>query len=159
MGTSGGSSNPSGAAGGVLSGTYPNPGTAQQATVNAVLASPLAVSATTATPVAGLALSLGVGKWLVVGTVTVDSAPGANAEVSLVVGTATATILGGGGDTAAGAGLTSGRSIPVSAYVTVTVAGTVEPSVYCTAASNVVSVGPVNNAPGVSNLTAVNLLA
>jgi hypothetical protein len=133
-------------------------GVVQQATVTVALAVDAPVSATTATPITGMALTLGVGKWVVLGTITVDSGAGGNVETGLVAGTATCTIVGGGGDTATAGSLTTGRSFPCTALVTVTVAGTIQPTVYATTAQTVKAVGPVNAGPGVSNLTAMNTL-
>lgn len=123
------------------SGTW-GPG-ARPAAVTAELGADLAVVAATGTAV--LSISLGVGTWLVTGSLTAinGAATAAIIEVVVAVGTATASFAGAASaSTEFPAVLSGSRSLAVAVLVTVTAAGTLVLSVESANACTVKALSP-----------------
>lgn len=109
--------------------------------------------------IAGMSLTLGVGKWQVLAQVTADAATAAIVEYALVAGTAVVSSGGASGDTTLAAGTTAGRTVTMATIFQVTTAGTVVVQALASAAANAVAVGPVNSSPGATQMSATNELA
>lgn len=122
--------------------------TSQQVT----LASDTAMTASSANTL--LSLTLGVGKWLLTGTITLQQGAAAgNTDIRLNAGTA--TLSGGTASTVRAASANQPTAGVLTALITVTVAGTVNFLAYPTAATTAKASTTANSIPNATSLQAV----
>lgn len=130
--------------------------TTSAASQQAVLGSDVAMTASSNNTL--LSLTLGVGKWLLTGTVTLQQGAGAgNTDIRFVAGTA--TISGGTSSTIRAASASQPAAGALTAIVTVTVAGTVALAALPVAAATAKAATAANSIPAATTLQAVPLVA